>query len=70
MALQAIVQAYGPTTIWADSICINQTDLLERNHQVRLMGLIYERAHTVFIWLGLGSDPLHGSMDYIRALAD
>jgi hypothetical protein len=27
--------------IWADALCINQDDVLERNHQVQLMGSIY-----------------------------
>jgi hypothetical protein len=30
--------------IWIDAICIDQNDVLERNHQVSLMGLIYSEA--------------------------
>ena len=39
-------------TLWIDSICINQSDIQERNQQVQLMGQIYRRASTVLIWLG------------------
>lgn len=38
--------------LWADQICINQNDINEKNHQVRLMSAIYTRAHRVIVWLG------------------
>lgn len=37
---------------WIDAICINQSDPLERNHQVAQMGEIYSRASSVHVWLG------------------
>ena len=39
-------------TLWADAICINQSDVAERNSQVSKMGSIYARASSVHIWLG------------------
>jgi len=39
--------------IWADAICINQSDLPERSMQVRMMGSIYSSANFVLSWLGL-----------------
>ncbi|KAK0610758.1 heterokaryon incompatibility protein-domain-containing protein, partial [Immersiella caudata] len=38
--------------IWMDSICINQADPNERNHQVRLMQKIYGLAEHVFFHIG------------------
>lgn len=38
--------------LWADALCINQTDLRERTHQVSLMSSIYSRAKLVLVWLG------------------
>lgn len=38
--------------LWADQICINQNDIKEKNHQVRLMSAIYTKADRVIIWLG------------------
>ena len=38
--------------LWVDSICINQTDNDEKNHQVRIMGRIFNSACMVVIWLG------------------
>jgi hypothetical protein len=37
---------------WIDSICINQSSVAEKNHQVPLMGKIYSQARGVVIWLG------------------
>ncbi len=42
--------------LWIDSLCINQEDVLERSHQVQVMGLIYSRAVRTLIWLGPTSD--------------
>lgn len=39
-------------TLWIDYFCINQRDVEERNLQVAMMGLIYEKARSVLIWLG------------------
>jgi hypothetical protein len=41
--------------LWADAICIDQNNILERNHQVEFMSQIYLLAASVHIWLGLKS---------------
>lgn len=41
-----------PSTLWVDSIYINQGDMNERNAQVSLMSFIYSRAIKVVAWLG------------------
>ena len=41
-----------PRTIWADGICINQTDVDERSSQVSMMGQIYRKSKRLEIWLG------------------
>jgi hypothetical protein len=38
--------------LWVDAICINQDNMSERGHQVKLMGDIYSCARTVLAWLG------------------
>jgi hypothetical protein len=38
--------------IWIDAICINKSDIGERNQQVKMMSSIYKRASYVRIWLG------------------
>jgi hypothetical protein len=37
-----------PRNIWADQICIDQGNLEERGHQVKLMGKIFSRSSTTF----------------------
>ena len=62
--------------MWIDQICINQTDIEERDSQVLLMRDIYEHAARVQIWLGeatsdppssLAFDLLHGFLREDRA---
>ncbi|PMD36267.1 HET-domain-containing protein [Hyaloscypha variabilis F] len=38
--------------VWADAICIDQEDDVEKGHQVKRMGMIYEHAVEVLVWLG------------------
>jgi hypothetical protein len=39
--------------LWIDAICIDQSSLAERNHQVALMRVVYTKADSVIVWLGL-----------------
>lgn len=39
-------------TLWIDALCIHQNNTDEKNHQVRQMGMIYENAAKVLVWLG------------------
>ena len=48
-----------PKTLWADQICIDQSNHEEKAHQVQLMGSIYRAAARVWIWLG--GDEEHGA---------
>lgn len=45
--------------IWVDAICIDQRSLDEREHQVSIMGKIYEQASSVLVYVGQGleGDP-------------
>jgi hypothetical protein len=46
----------APRTLWADSICIDQENMSERETQVLLMGRIYAQAKCVLIWLGCDTE--------------
>lgn len=43
--------------LWADAICINQSDDSEKSVQVGLMRDIYRSAKMVHVWLGLEAPP-------------
>jgi hypothetical protein len=45
--------------LWADAICINQEDNVEKACQVQLMGHIFKKATTTYVWLG----PTSGNWD-------
>ncbi|KAH8723101.1 heterokaryon incompatibility protein-domain-containing protein [Phaeosphaeriaceae sp. PMI808] len=42
--------------VWADALCINQMDTIERTHQVGMMGEIYRNSRETVIWLGEQTD--------------
>ncbi|KAH7161049.1 heterokaryon incompatibility protein-domain-containing protein [Dactylonectria macrodidyma] len=58
-----------PRTLWIDSICINQSDIAERNHQVRQMGAIYSSATQVVVWLGEADNDTDMALDFIQGLS-
>lgn len=54
-ALQAISHSKAhleDVMVWADALCIDQSNLEERSQQVRVMTSIYRKAQSVAIWLG------------------
>ena len=62
-ALHRLRQSQTTRTLWADAICINQTNAVERSQQVQIMRNIYEGAEKVLIWLG---DSTRNSQRAIR----
>ncbi|KAF8852372.1 HET-domain-containing protein, partial [Acephala macrosclerotiorum] len=44
LALRCLRLEDGPRTFWIDAICIDQSNIPERNHQVDQMGRIYSQA--------------------------
>lgn len=44
------------TYVWADAVCINQGDVIEKNSQVKMMASIYSAAYMVIAWLGTDDD--------------
>jgi hypothetical protein len=54
-------------TIWADALCINQTDTKEKSLQVPRIGTIFRKASEVAIWLGDELDTDGTSGEHLRA---
>ncbi|KAI9147991.1 Heterokaryon incompatibility protein [Paramyrothecium foliicola] len=54
-ALRHLRNRDQPRVMWIDAICIDQTNVGERNVQVKRMGQIYALATRVVAWLGPGS---------------
>lgn len=51
-ALQRLRYPDCQRRLWADQVCINQDDNIERSQQVQLMTQIYQNAAHVLVWLG------------------
>jgi hypothetical protein len=49
--------------LWIDAMCIDQSNVLERNHQVELMGKIYSESKSTIAWLGLPTADSDLAMD-------
>lgn len=54
--------------LWADAICINQSDDDEKSRQIRMMGDIYNQAATVCVWLGKESPASRAAMDFLHSI--
>ncbi|KAE9366588.1 HET-domain-containing protein [Stipitochalara longipes BDJ] len=63
-----IAEPTAPQYCWADTVCINQADTLERNKQVLRMKEIYERAASVIMWLGDRAENSERAMNLITTL--
>jgi hypothetical protein len=56
LALKYLRRNHKDRILWIDGICIDQEDSNERNHQVQMMSMIYNRAKKVCVWLGEDDD--------------
>ncbi len=66
--LTFFVDANVDKFIWIDLLCINQQDLDEKSHQVRLMGKIFASAMQVVVWLGKQSEDSDLALDFVHIL--
>ncbi|KAH7074011.1 heterokaryon incompatibility protein-domain-containing protein [Paraphoma chrysanthemicola] len=53
--LRVATSKYCKQKLWIDALCIDQTNIDERSHQVQMMVTIYKEASEVWVWLG--DDP-------------
>jgi len=54
--------------LWVDAICINQSDDTEKAVQVAEMHHIYQKATSVYVWLGPASDTSDLAMSAMNEL--
>ncbi len=57
-----------PRTLWVDALCINQSDIGERNSQVRFMGTIYSNSRGVLAWLGPEYNDSDLAFDFLETM--
>jgi hypothetical protein len=51
-ALEAFRHPSKVRVLWADAVCIDQKNVIEKGHQVSMMRDIYANAESVLVWLG------------------
>ncbi|KAK8040034.1 hypothetical protein PG993_008445 [Apiospora rasikravindrae] len=59
-----------PRTLWADALCINQSDLDERSQQVQIMHLIYKSCRRCVVWLGLADEHTDAALEVVQVMAE
>jgi hypothetical protein len=52
--------------LWVDAVCINQSDIPEKEEQIQFMAKIYAQANRVVVWLGEGADNSDQALEEIR----
>lgn len=67
-ALRHIRHLTEPRTFWIDLLCIDQSNVLERNFQIAIMGDIFASAKNISIWVGDSDDEVRRDFDVIRTL--
>jgi len=72
-ALVHLRQRFQRRTLWVDAICINQLNddisKRERNHQVKFMFEIYQKAKRVLVWLGPADPSTARTIRRLKVLA-
>lgn len=69
-ALQHLRHFAQERVMWIDAICIDQSNLDERSHQVGMMGDIFKQASNTMIWLGQSSSEECGlAMRFFERMA-
>ena len=68
-ALERLRHADDERYLWIDAICINQSDISERNDQVTRLVWIYQCAERVVIWLGVHSDDSRAAINQLEMLS-
>jgi len=67
-ALQHFRRPNNIRYLWADAICINQQDQIEKGHQVKRMGNVYKKARQVVAWID--RDDAHLAEDCFALIHD
>ena len=69
-ALEHLEQDSSSIRIWADAICINQEDTLEKGQQVAMMPEIFGNAEDVLVWLGPSDSEFEDPFEVLRQMGN
>ena len=55
--------------LWIDAICINQSDMVDKASQIRMMAKIYRKASLILMWLGEDTDGSRIALEWLTKIA-
>lgn len=67
-ALRCLRLQDRPRALWIDALCISQSNVQERNHQVQWMDQVYKKARRVIVYLGPASDSDAEAVDILTSI--
>ena len=68
LALRYLRRVDSSRILWIDALCIDQTNITEKNQQVPEMWRIFSRAEKVIAWLGESDEHSDAAFDSVLAL--
>ena len=66
-AFAALRYSASVRTMWADQVCVDQSSVTERSHQVQKMGMIYGTAKSVVVHLGVPTERTGTDMQHLQS---
>ncbi|KAH6865668.1 heterokaryon incompatibility protein-domain-containing protein [Alternaria rosae] len=66
-AFEALRYPASVRTMWADQVCIDQSNVTERNHQVRKMDMVYGTAKSVVVDLRVPTEQTGTDMQHVQS---
>ncbi|KAM0520670.1 hypothetical protein ACHAPE_003067 [Trichoderma viride] len=66
LALKSLRYPHSDRILWIDAVCINQSNVNERNHQVAQMSDIYKQANRVIFFLGNATFTTDAFMHFMQ----
>ncbi|KAM7193305.1 Heterokaryon incompatibility protein (HET) domain containing protein [Rhypophila sp. PSN 637] len=69
IAMLDLAEGQREEMVWIDAICIDQSNIAEREDQVIIMGEIFERAEGILAWLGTSDEFTDDALKVIQNLA-
>jgi hypothetical protein len=71
IVLTRLRRANETRIVWADALCIDQSNNEEKSRQVPIVGSIYSMAKRTVVWLGNGDEQMIKlEMDVVRVMTD
>ncbi|KAJ4116124.1 hypothetical protein NW768_011096 [Fusarium equiseti] len=64
------LRRYGLTRVWADAVCIDQNCSLEKERQIQMLSTTFQKAQSVFAWIGDDEDGSDEAMQFLSQIGD